>query len=550
MMDQEEQDARDDNEKDSEDDGDSNDNDESPRKNKKRQTSRKGKSDSTKTAGTSRKTGKAQVKVRTSTIHKLTNTAQRGKGAGGRNVFVALAKRVLEEDETLETSLTAAILDAGKKSAQSTQASLENMARKIIQKHRDDANATQVELINLIFRSVGGSTASFLEDGTDLEDMDGDKWANVITNLVDDMRYTAPDCVLICSDPEGAQHAVAVASNKVSKDSTSYQPLSEYRKLYEQFWHTLAEVALQQTGRFAIEMVRDWIMCVNELLEVCQPDIRAAAVAASLAMTIVMLDRTVALRDKMETASRQFQAATKNRGDSNTKLSTKAESLKHQVDSLKRSIQDLEETVESNVTAVFVNRYRDSDEHIRAANIRALAKMTLLRPDLYLCDRFLKYMGWTLSDTAVTVRLAALEGLAAPFQAKSRKIDIGRMSNVIRKFLPRLADCTIDVDVRVQEKAMALFLLLDRANFLEDLEDDLLWEQVNIRALAQDTSPNVRRDALYFVIDQLEAFDNAEDEEEDKKQSRSKSWSKDKNASLVQSSDNAASKKLGALAEW
>jgi cohesin complex subunit SA-1/2 len=119
------------------------------------------------------------------------------------------------------------------------------------------------------------------------------------------------------------------------------------------------------------------------------------------------------------------------------------------------------------------------------------------------------------------------------------------VENVIRKFLPRLADCTIDVDVSVQEKAIALFLRLDRANLLEDFEDDALWAQINNRALASDTSHAVRRDALQFVLDQLEAFDYDEDEA-----ARSKTWAKKRSASIVQSSNKTAAKQLATLAGW
>jgi cohesin complex subunit SA-1/2 len=133
--------------------------------------------------------------------------------------------------------------------------------------------------------------------------------------------------------------------------------------------------------------------------------------------------------------------------------------------------------------------------------------------------------------------------LSGKFQESS--INSTSVENVIRKFLPRLADCTIDVDVSVQEKAIALFLRLDRANFLEDFEDDALWAQINNRALMSDTSYAVRRDALQFVVDQLEAFDNDEDEA-----ARSKTWAKKRSASIVQSSNKTAAKQLATLAGW
>lgn len=480
-----------------------------------------------------------------------------------------LAKKVLEEGETPENSLVAALLYAGKtnkkRSDEDSTEQLQVIARRVISTHRDDPNAAQIQLMNLIFRAVGGTNETCLEEDVDLEDMDNDEWTTIVTNLVDDMRYTAADQVLVCADPDGAVHASREDQNKDTPVTSSSLGVREFRKIFEEFWFVLISVSLtegysqedeeEKTGRFEIEMVRDWIMRINELIEIAQPDIRGAAVVASLKMGLGALTRTVELGGKIDTANRQYKAANKGRKGSN-----KAESLKFQLDSLRRSQEDLETLVEDNFSAVFMNRYRDSNLHIRATNIEALTDMTLLRPDLYLCDKYLKYIGWTLSDKAACVRVASVKGLSAPFVAvaekpttgsqsrRSGKINIGNMSNVIRKFLPRLADCTIDVNVKVQEQAIALFLLLDRANFLEDFEDDKLWEQINNRALASDATPTVRRDALYFIIDQLETFDY--DEEEENARSKSKKWSKDKYASLAQSRDKIAANKLDALAGW
>lgn len=436
-----------------------------------------------------------------------------------------LAKKVLEEDE--QDSLVAKLLYS--------KNDMKEICVSIIQEHRDDPNACQVRLINLLFRVVGGSSLSALGADTQLEDLGSDEWAQLITDLVDDMRYCAAEHVLICADPNGA----VVSKNTDNTPTAASLGVREFRKMYQQFWLTLVDVALQEaTGRFEIEMVRDWLNRIHELIEVSQPDIRAAAVVASFQMSLGVLKRTVSLQTKYETTLRQHKAASSGGG------SKKAEGLKNQLDALQRSRQDLEEIVESNFSTVFMNRYRDSNPFIRAENITALSQMTLLRPDLYCSGKYLKYIGWTLSDKAPCVRLASVEGLSAPFH-QEKNIDLSSIKNVVCKFLPRLADCTIDVNVQVQEKAMALFLLLDRANFLEDFEDDSLWAQINNRALASDTSATVRRDALYFIIDQLEAFDYDEAAEE-----RGKKWSKDKNASLMQSSDKTAAKKLGTLAGW
>lgn len=486
---------------------------------KKRKTTAERENRSTKAATLQKKKPpKVVVQVGKSTLHKGAPVSPK-KARGTTSTLYSLAKKVLDDEE--QESLVAKLLYA------KNEATRKQICLDVIQHHRDDPNACQVKLLNLVFRVVGGSSLSALPDDTELEEMGSDDWSKVITDLVDDMRYCAAEHVLICADPNGAVVA------KTTKTATT-MGVREFRTVYRNFWFTLAEVALEDNaGRFEIEMLRDWLSRTHELTLVAQPDIRAAAVLASLQMSLGALQRTVILKSKELTTVRQLKSST----------GKKAEAFQYKLDTIQRSRHDLEEIVDSTFSTVFMNRYRDSNPFIRAENIAALSKMTLLRPDVYLSDKYLKYIGWTLSDKDPCVRIASLSALTAPFLQKN--IELASMENVIRKFLPRLADCTIDVDIQVQEKAMALFLLLDRANFLEEFEDDALWAQINNRALASDTSPFVRRDALQFILDQLEAFDYDGEEE-----SRSTTWAKDKNASLVQSLNKTAAKQLSTLAGW
>jgi hypothetical protein len=66
------------------------------------------------------------------------------------------------------------------------------------------------------------------------------------------------------------------------------------------------------------------------------------------------------------------------------------------------------------------------------------------------------------------------------------KIDLSSMEHVVAKFLKRIAESVIDVDGKVQEVAMELMLELLKGGFLDDVEDDELWNLVNCRALAPD----------------------------------------------------------------
>mmetsp|Transcript_24504 Transcript_24504/g.36303 ORF Transcript_24504/g.36303 Transcript_24504/m.36303 type:complete len:1119 (+) Transcript_24504:1970-5326(+) len=200
--------------------------------------------------------------------------------------------------------------------------------------------------------------------------------------------------------------------------------------------------------------------------------------------------------------------------------------------------------------------------------------MTIQRPDVFLQDKYLKYFGWMMSDKNEAVRVASVKALVAPFEAVKEssesggnnstryyvdKIDVSLMEHVVAKFLSRIADCAIDVSIKVQEVAMKLLLALLREGFLDDVDDENLWNQVNLRALARDATPNVRRDALYFVMEQLEAFDEGadedqeeEDEEDDEEDNSPKNISsgKSRSTSTADAAERRAAQRLDALASW
>ncbi len=135
--------------------------------------------------------------------------------------------------------------------------------------------------------------------------------------------------------------------------------------------------------------------------------------------------------------------------------------------------------------------------------ISSLSRMSLQRPDLFLTDKYLKYFGWMMHDKDHRVRRAALGGLLMPFRAVGdaaegkapkvgdenlmiEKIDLERLEQVVAKFLPRIVDSVLDPVGSVQEVAMDLMLVLLKGGFLDDVNDDRLWDQTNQRCLAEN----------------------------------------------------------------
>ena len=116
-------------------------------------------------------------------------------------------------------------------------------------------------------------------------------------------------------------------------------------------------------------------------------------------------------------------------------------------------------------------------------------------------------------DKAAVVRAASFSGLHAPFKV-ARADSFGKstvdthdaMKKVVDKFVSRIADCTFDVNVSVQKVAMSLLLTVLSEGLIDDVEDDNLWNQINLRSLDPSTTSQIRRASLYFVMEQMEEF--------------------------------------------
>jgi cohesin complex subunit SA-1/2 len=486
------------------------------------------------------------------TTPKKTKSAAVAKSPNKARVLGALRSRTLDELETPDNSLTCAILAAcapTKKSKAKKQnydgdqdshdkadsarypdvfipthytPLLEPVVQQIIALYKQDANKAHVSLLNLVFRSVGGSTGSVLQPDMDLEGMEDDTWEQVVTSIVDDMRRTPPDCILICADPKGAVHAHDEKKHNAAQE--------EFRRIYDHFWYVLGTLALSDLTTnttttstsssllsFDIELVRELVERMRELVGVGQPDLRAASSIASFQLAQACCDGTLALESRLITARRQWNAAKA----AKTSTKEKEKALQRLVESLERSSSELQEIVQNVISGVFMRRYRDSNFNIRASSLAAMSKISLTRPDAFLKDTYLKYFGWMMSDKVASVRVAALQGLLTPFtradeQAEMHEnsihplqaINVGRMDKVVEKFLHRMCDCAVDVAVEVQEVAMKLLLALLKQGLLDEMEDISTWAKINLRALAENTTPRVRRDALYIVLEQLEPFDS------------------------------------------
>ena len=515
----------------------------SPRKKRRNTPVSALKSSKKKTKSTKRVQIQARPVYRSQTSRRgVSNNHRKRNNRGLLAALTALSKKVLYPKEISfnsdVVSNSTSLLKSLMYSQHEGHPDLHSIASEVVTLHNKDPNAAQCALLNLLFRSIGGSLETNLDPSEhSLEELDDEDWGRIITDLVDEMRSATLDKVLLCVN---------------RNDSESSTGVLEFKRIYCKFWDTLAHVALQEgslasstnsiTGdgndsnadlhttssesksqssflRFDVDLVRDLILRITELVSVGQPDVRASATMAALCMAESIISQSYILKGKIATTLRYLNAA---------KGAKKKETLAYQLESLERTHDNLVEVVLGPIMqGIFIHRYRDSNPTIRCICQNSLSNMSLNRPDLLLTDQYLKYFGWLLSDPDANVRVAAVSALLAPLErhklqnqhaSKFRdtpEIKLEVLEHVVMKFLNRMADCVIDRDKRVQLQAMKLLLHLLKEGFLDNVDDEDLWNQINVRAIADDTTPEVRMYALYFVIEQLEPFDNGVDDEND-----------------------------------
>ncbi|GAX23736.1 cohesin complex subunit SA-1/2 [Fistulifera solaris] len=450
-------------------------------------------------------TRKSPAKARNSTTRPVRVTpakpSKQGKSKKGTvpsrrtvlNTMAATRRKILKENETAENSILAGLLEA--------QASPSKVARRVAQEFAADSSKAVDELAQLIFRSVGGGTEIPF---TDWEHCSEDDLSQLLSDVVKGMEATPPDQVLL--------HLTSADTN-----SRAAAVSKEYRKLYEEFWRQLASLVVieglgaddgeEPSGAEGVKIIMERLM---NLAHVGVTDIRAAATLALYQMGFALVERSVDLGNKLTTARRQLEAA--------SNQARKKAALTTQIESYEQEKELLDEMIQGNViSAVFMKRYKDINPHIRATSIELLSQFMILSPKVFLKNIFLKYIGWLLSDKNATVRDCAVQCFKAPIVSDLDSDDVKQaMEGAVTKFLPRLCDCVLDVDSKVQESTMELFVILMKKGYLDSLDDDAKWDQLNLRALAADASPKVRYHALMFVIEQLEPFDKANSRDSDR----------------------------------
>ena len=139
-------------------------------------------------------------------------------------------------------------------------------------------------------------------------------------------------------------------------------------------------------------------------------------------------------------------------------------SLQSAVADCQEQIEVVEKYMQDVFTQVFTHRFRDCDEAIRAACMKALGKWMLKHQLVFLTDFYLKYLGWSLNDKNASVRLEVILALKTLTSSESH---LAMMDTFIVRFRPRIAEMLRDVEADVVVEAIRLSAILHEHSELD-----------------------------------------------------------------------------------
>ncbi|KAK5331906.1 cohesin complex subunit [Exophiala xenobiotica] len=233
---------------------------------------------------------------------------------------------------------------------------------------------------------------------------------------------------------------------------------------------------------------------------------RHTATIISLSMSTALCEVAKELQETMATLKAQMDAEKKKRSVNKARLKT----IENNQKDAERRLEAIDAQLRDAFDTVYVHRYRDVEERIRAPCVAALGNWIVLYRKMFLEGQFLRYLGWVLNDTSSPTRLEDVRQLKNLFKNKK---NVAALRAFTDRFRPRLVEMGArDADVTVRVEAIEL---LDRLRDAELLEPD---DIDTIGRLIFDSEPRVRKAVAKFFVSNIEDLYGASVEDFDEAQ--------------------------------
>ncbi|GJP51003.1 hypothetical protein CLOM_g10154 [Closterium sp. NIES-68] len=262
-----------------------------------------------------------------------------------------------------------------------------------------------------------------------------------------------------------------------------------YKANLETFWHSLLVEAQDGLLFDGIFMEK----CINyvTLLACKAPRVfRIISTLVGLRMVSTLVEIASTMGEARATTQRQINAEAMRSGgkDENPRMAL----LRSTLENLHTKIVGVEEMMTQLFSGFFTLRFRDVMPEIRGACVASLGSWISGYPSVFLEDRYLKYLGWALSDHESMVRQSSLQALKALYEDEDC---IGALSLFSERFSPRIIHMADDVDASVAVTSIQVAGLLLRHQLisleevrpvLELITDDLRAVRLVVADLIAD----------------------------------------------------------------
>ncbi|KAJ5690554.1 hypothetical protein N7462_004946 [Penicillium macrosclerotiorum] len=293
-----------------------------------------------------------------------------------------------------------------------------------------------------------------------------------------------------------------------SQGITDYPLISRVKK-YRAFQTVLEEFigaiiqtfhhsSLLYTDEALLENIQIWISSMSTAN--CRP-FRHTAAVISLSITTTLCDIAREVMATVTTSRKQLESEKKKK----TVNKGRVEVIQTAVSDGEHKLELLDEFLQDGFDTVFVHRYRDVDPTIRAECLIALGRWVNAYREVFFETQYIRYFGWTLSDTVANTRLTALMQLLPLYENKD---NIGVLHSFTDRFRPRIVEiATHDTEINVRVAAIELLNHLREGGLLEPDDIDAIGR------LVFDVDPRIRKAAgQFFVSNVQDAFESTTEE--------------------------------------
>ena len=169
-------------------------------------------------------------------------------------------------------------------------------------------------------------------------------------------------------------------------------------------------------------------------------NVRDAVTEAALAIGQKAVACQSGLRRKVDLIGRQLMAE-KNKGAKGTPKLVAIEKQHRRLGEALRSTEELTGTL---FNSVFVHRFKDSHDNVRALCVRRLGDWLSADPVKMYKDEYVKYAGWATYDHAAVVRREAVRSLGKLLLSPD---DVMALTGFFDRFMERFIEVAVgDVD--------------------------------------------------------------------------------------------------------